>query len=309
MNYTLHQLRIFLEVVERGSITAAAEALHLTQPAVSVQLKNLQQQFQLPLYEVVQRRIQITDFGKEIAALAREMLSMSEQIAQKQALYMGLIEGNLRLSAVHTGQYIVPFLIRGFNRCYPRVQIKLWIKDKEQVVKDLSQNCIDFALLTLPPSSMQLNSLPFMPNYLVPVIGQQSRWQKLGFEDIVRQAPALLREEGSGTRQMTDAYLKKKSIAIKHFTDFNSSDAIKQAIIADMGWAILPLVSLRNELLLGQIQLIETPDFPLRTEWQFVWHKEKRLLPVAQAFLRYVESIQNQFFDEHFAWMRPFLKG
>lgn len=308
MNYTLHQLRIFLEVVEKGSITAAAEALHLTQPAVSVQLKNLQQQFQLPLYEVVQRRLHITDFGQEIAALAREVLAMTEQIEQKQALYLGLVEGKLRLSAVHTGQYLLPFLIRDFNYYYPQVQIELWVKDKRQVVEDLEQNRIDFALLTLPPTSVPLNTQAFMPNYLVPVMGRQSRWQQLRFEEVMQQAPALLREPGSGTRQITEDYLKQKGIQPHRFSEFNSSDAIKQAIIADMGWAILPLVSLRNELLLEQVQLIDSPDFPLQTQWQFVWHKEKRLSPVAQAFLQYTESSKKNFHNTYFAWMDRLLK-
>lgn len=309
MNYSLQQLRILVEVAEKGSITAAAEALHLTQPAVSIQLKNLQAQFQLPLYEVISRRLYITDFGREIAQLAREILAMSEQIGQKQALFMGLLAGSLRLSVVLTAQYLIPYLIKDFSQKHPQVQIELWVKDKQQVIDDLLHHRIDLALITLPPEKLRLSAYPFMKNYLIPVIGRQSRWRGMPFEEIVRKAPALLRERGSGTRQISEQYFRQQGISLQRYMEFNSSDTIKQAILADMGWAILPLISLHNELLLGQIELIENPAFPLETDWQFVWLTEKKLSPLAAAFLDYVRSIQVSFLEEHFSWMSTFMKS
>ena len=149
MNYTLNQLRIFLKIVQKESITRAAEALFLTQPAVSIQLKNFQDQFDIPLTEIVNKKLYVTDFGREVAAAAENILEEVYAINYKTAQYKGQLSGRLRISVVSTGKYIIPYLLADFMKAHPGVELALDVSNRANVTLNLERNETDFSLVSI----------------------------------------------------------------------------------------------------------------------------------------------------------------
>ena len=166
MNYTLNQLRIFLKIVEKQSITKASEELHLTQPAVSIQLKNFQNQFPIPLTEVVGRQLFVTDFGQEIAEAARRILKEVDSINYKLLSYQGELAGRLKISVVSTGKYVMPYFLSNFMRDNPGVDLVMDVTNKSKVVESLEENQVDFALVSVLPNHLKLNKISLMKNIL-----------------------------------------------------------------------------------------------------------------------------------------------
>ena len=160
MNFTLHQLKVFTTIVAHRSITKAAIELNMTQPAASIQLKNFQDQFEIPLSEVIGRQFYVTDFGKEIYEIALEILNKTETIQYKTAAFKGLLSGKLRISVVSTGNYVMPYFLNGFLKKHPKVELVLDVSNKTNVIKDLEQNLVDFSLVTVSPTHLELNELP-----------------------------------------------------------------------------------------------------------------------------------------------------
>lgn len=157
MNYTLRQLQVFLKVSEKQSITKAAEELFLTQPAVSIQLKNFQDQFSIPLTEVVGRKLYVTDFGKEIASAAEKIVNQVQAINYKTLSYQGNLTGRLKISVVSTGKYVMPYFLSNFMRKNDGVDLIMDVTNKAQVVRALEENTVDFALVSVLPSHLKIN--------------------------------------------------------------------------------------------------------------------------------------------------------
>ena len=167
MHYTLHQLQVFLKVSQTESITKAAEELHLTQPAVSIQLKNFQDQFEIPLTEVVGRRLYVTDFGKEIAIAAERIVDQVNAINYKTMAFKGQLTGRLKISVVSTGKYVMPYFLGDFIRKNPGIELKLDVTNKAMVVNSLDENEIDFALVSILPEALQIETVELMENELL----------------------------------------------------------------------------------------------------------------------------------------------
>ena len=166
MNYTLNQLQIFLKVVKTKSVTKAAEELHLTQPAVSIQLKNLQDQFDIPLTEVVGRKIYITAFGHEIALAAEQIIEQVNAINFKTLAYKGQLSGRLKISVVSTGKYVIPFFLSDFVQANPGIQLEIDVTNKSKVIESLEQNETDFALVSILPTNMNIEKIDLLFNKL-----------------------------------------------------------------------------------------------------------------------------------------------
>ena len=173
MNYTLHQLQIFLKVSRIQSITKAAEELYLTQPAVSIQLKNFQDQFPIPLTEVVGRKLYITDFGKEIALAAEKILNEVSTIDYKTLAYQGKLSGRLKISVVSTGKYVMPYFLNDFMNHNNGVELLMDVTNKTKVVKSLERNEVDFALVSVLPKKLKVNQVDScqINSFLSPVVG------------------------------------------------------------------------------------------------------------------------------------------
>ncbi|MFN2430704.1 MAG: LysR family transcriptional regulator, partial [Cryomorphaceae bacterium] len=172
MVYTIHQLQIFLKVVQVRSITKAADALFMTQPAVSIQLRNFQDQFEIPLYEVVGRQLFITDFGKEIAEIADRVIAELNALNYKTEAYKGILTGKLRISSASTGKYVIPHFLSGFTGLHPGVDLVLDVTNKTRVLQSLKDNEIDFALVSVVPEKLEVEEIELIENRLFLVSNQ-----------------------------------------------------------------------------------------------------------------------------------------
>lgn len=306
MNFTLHQLKVFTTIVENKSITKAANELNMTQPAASIQLKNFQDQFDIPLSEVIGRQFYVTDFGREIYEIAQEILNKTEAIQYKTEAYKGLLSGKLRISVVSTGNYVMPYFLNGFLKKHPKVELVLDVSNKTNVIKDLEQNLVDFSLVTVSPTHLDLNELPIMENKLVLVAAKNNTLlnSKVNEKTIFKTIPLIFREEGSGTRHTMQEFFKQEKIAPKSQLVLTSNEAIKQAVVADIGVSIVSLLSIKNELLQNEIKIIPTKGLPLTSTWKLIYLKKKELSPVAAAFLAYVSSERTLVFEKYFNWTK-----
>ena len=235
MNYTLNQLQIFLKIVQTQSVTKAAEELHLTQPAVSIQLKNFQDQFEIPLTEVLGRRIYITDFGKEIAVAAENIINQVYQINYKTMAYKGQLTGRLKLSVVSTGKYVMPYFLSGFMQQHDGVELLMDVTNKSNVIKSLENNEVDFALVSILPDLLAVEKLDLIRNKLY-LVGSKSVTIKRGAKpaDVFQNLPLIFREKGSGTRQTMEAFFSKNNITTLKKMELTCNEAVKQALLAGL---------------------------------------------------------------------------
>ncbi len=304
MNYTLNQLRIFLKIVQKESITRAAEALFLTQPAVSIQLKNFQDQFDIPLTEIVNKKLYVTDFGREVAAAAENILEQVYAINYKTAQYKGQLSGRLRISVVSTGKYIVPYLLADFMKEHPGVELVLDVSNRANVTLNLERNETDFSLVSVLPERLNLEEIHCMKNQLYLVgketlqVAPKGAWQK-AIEDITW----VKRETGSATRKALDEYLDSHDIQVRRHIELTSNEAVKQALIAGLGYSIMPLIGIRNELTLGQLKVTALPDLPLESMWRVVWPKGKKHNGAALAFKNYLTEQLPQIIEKNFGYI------
>ncbi|UZO79575.1 LysR family transcriptional regulator [Aquimarina sp. ERC-38] len=291
MHYTLHQLQIFSKIVEMQSITKASEDLHLTQPAVSIQLRNFQQQFPIPLTEVIGRKLYITDFGKEIASAAEKILEEVKEINYKTLAYQGQLSGVLTISVVSTGKYIMPYFLSDFIRQHKGVELVLDVTNKAQVIRSLEKNKVDFSLVSVLPDKLKIEKTELMENQLYLVGNRDKRFDKKNYDkSILSKLPLIYRENGSGTRYTMESYIEENNIPVSKKMELTSNEAVKQAVIAGLGYSIMPLIGIRNELETGLLQIILIKGFPIKSKWHMIWLKNKKFSLVAKAFLNYLEQ-------------------
>ena len=255
MNYTFHQLQVFLKVAETKSITKASEALHLTQPAVSIQLKKLQDQFDIPLTEVVGKRLFITDFGREIQEAAQNIIDQAQAIQTKTMAFKGQMVGRLKISIVSTGKYVMPYFLTGFLQKYPEVSLEMDVTNKFKVVETLEKNQVDFSLISIVPDNIQVQQLELLPNklYLLSPPGS-TKEEDLSTTGLLNKYPMIYRESGSGTRIITERFVKKRKVSVNRKLELSSNEAVKQAVMAGLGLSIMSLIGLKNELKQGQVK-------------------------------------------------------
>jgi LysR family transcriptional regulator, low CO2-responsive transcriptional regulator len=302
MNYTLHQLMIFLKITETSSITKAAEELHLTQPAVSIQLRNLQDQFEIPLTEVVGRKLIVTDFGWEIAAAAEKIIEEVQGINYKTAAFKGLMSGKLKISVVSTGKYVMPYFLSGFLKQHPEVDLKLDVTNKAKVLESLSTNEVDFALVSKMPETINVQGIELMPNQLCLVANKDFELsKKLYDESIFEEITLIYREEGSGTRLYMERYLNEKKVSVRKKIVLTSNEAVKQAVLAGMGCSIMPLIGIKNELKAGSLKIIPVKDLPIETQWNLIYLKGRKFSPVGKLYLDYLEQHKDELIRENFS--------
>ena len=307
MNYTLHQLQIFLKIVEKQSITKASEELHLTQPAVSIQLRNFQDQFPIPLTEVIGRKLYVTDFGKEIALAAETILNEVNKISYKTMAYQGQLSGVLKISVVSTGKYIIPYFLSDFIKQNEGVDLVLDVTNKERVVNSLEENEVDFSLVSVLPKHLQIEKTKLMENQLYLVGNTSEKFSKKKYnKSILSELPLIYREPGSGTRHTMERYIEKNDISVRKKMELTSNEAVKQAVIAGLGYSIMPLIGIKNELRNGDLEILPFRGLPIITHWNLVWLKAKKLSPVAEAFLAYIRSEKDRIIEEHFDWFEKY---
>ncbi len=305
MNYTLNQLQIFMKVAETKSVTKAAELLHLTQPAVSIQLKNFQDQFDIPLIEVIGRQVYITEFGKEIAQSAREILDQVQAINGKSQAFKGLLIGTLKIAVVSTGKYVMPYFLTDFLKKNPHVELLMDVSNKTKVLESLTENEVDFALVSIPPDKIAVEKIDLIENRLYLVANAENAAKLQGFEKnmaILDEMPMIYREKGSGTHYSMERFIERKDLVVSKKLELTSNEAVKQAVIAGIGISILPLIGIRNEIENGELKIVPVNGLPLQTTWSLINLSNKKLSPVALAFKRYLEENKQAVIESRFAW-------
>ena len=307
MNYTLNQLQIFLKVVQTQSITKASEELHLTQPAVSIQLKNFQDQFEIPLTEVVGRKIYITDFGLEIAEAAENILNQVHAINYKTLAYKGQLTGRLKISVVSTGKYVMPYFIADFMREHTGIELVMDVTNKNKVIESLESNEVDFALVSILPSALNVEKMDLLQNKLYLVGSENIKFKKgTDLKDIFSDLPLIFREKGSGTRLTMEGFIEKNKITVLKKMELTTNEAVKQAILAGLGYSVMPLIGIKNELQSKQLHIINIKGLPITTTWSLIWLKGKKHSPVSKAYLEYLEREKAKIILEKFSWYEAF---
>jgi len=302
MNYTLNQLRIFHKVSQTLSISKAAEELHLSQPAVSIQLRNFQDQFEIPLIEVVRKRIFLTDFGREIAESAEQILAQVYAINYRMHTHKGGLTGRLRIAVVSSGKYIAPYYVSGFVRRHEGVDLLLDVNNRTQVLRQLENNEVDFAFVSVLPETPEVHHLDLMENRLFLIGGPESEPGLLQSDQI----PLIYREPGSATRLQMEQFMKANRRNFRKKLELTSNEAVKQAIMAGLGYSLMPLIGIKNEMRNKELNIIPFPGLPLRTRWSVVWLSEKKLSPLGKAFIQYLEMEKEQIRTERFSWMEVY---
>ena len=304
MHYTLHQLQIYVKVTQNKSITKAAEDLHLTQPAVSIQLKNFQDQFEIPLTEVVGRKLYVTEFGEEIALHAQEIIAKIDEINARSQSFLGELTGKLKIAVVSTGKYVLPYFLSEFILKHESVELVMDVTNKTQVIESLEKNEVDFAFVSIVPTHMSIHQIELLHNDLYLVASKKATFPSVKRSlNPLKQKSFIFREAGSGTRMITERYFESHQVSMEKKLELTSNEAVKQAVIAGLGCSIMPIIGIRNELTLNDLQIIPAKGLPIRSEWTIIYQKGKKHSPVANAFLNHLNENKERIAQEHFGWI------
>ena len=289
-NVTLHQLRLFLSLGKHLSYTRVAEELHLTQPAVSIQIKRLEESVGLPLVEQMGKRIYLTEPGRELFEACREVLDRLRVLSEDMTGMEAGVKGPLNLAAITTAKYFMPHLLGAFLRDYPEVVPRLTITNQSRVVERLVENMDDLVIMGTLPESLELEAEYFLDNPLVvvappnhPLVGEK----RIPLERIAAER-FLSREPGSGTRAARIRLFAEHGLTIQPYMELGSSEAIKQGVMAGLGISVLSVHNLRLELESGLIAILDVEHFPLVRQWYAVHLKGKKLSNTTRKFLDFL---------------------
>lgn len=307
MNYTLHQLQIFLKVVELKSITRASEVLFLSQPAVSMQLKKFQDQFSIPLTEVVGRQLYVSEFGYEIAEAAERIQNEVEAINYKTRSQKGQLAGKLKVAIVSTAKYVMPYFLTDFMRQNNGVDLVMDVTNKTGVIRSLELNRVDFAMVSVIPEHLGLNTIQLMENRLFLVGDQQAKKDAdISIHSTFEKHPLIYREQGSATRSAMETFMETNNFPQKKKIELSSNEALKQAVISGLGLSIMPLIGLKNELKDKELFIIPHKNLPITSHWHLVWLKSKKLSPISKAYLNFINTEKVRIINETFNWFEDY---
>ena len=290
LHLTLRQLKVFESVARNLSYSRAADELHLTQPAVSMQIKQLEDNISLPLFEHLGKRIYLTEAGRELYQYSR---AISQQLADMEVALdelKGMERGKLNISVVTTANYFAPHLLARFCQRYRGVTVSLNVSNREAVLKQLADNLIDLAIMGQPPENLDIDSESFMENPLVVVAPPGHPLCQERNIPVKRLANEtfLVRESGSGTRSAMERFFATHKIKINKGMETDTTEAIKQAVQAGMGLGIMSQHTAELELETGRLKILDVQGFPIIRYWHVVNRKNKRLSGVANAFKEFL---------------------
>jgi len=286
MHITLRQLNIFEAVARHTSISRAAAEMHLTQPAVSMQIKQLEDQIGLPLLEQIGRRLYLTEAGHELRGFAQRFAVQTGELESAMDQLRGLERGLLRISVVSTANYFLPRFIARYSDRHPGVRIRLQVSNREMVLAALSDNRTDLAITGMPPDSVDVVAERFRENPLVVIANPRHVLTRAQCIDTKRLAEEtlLMREPGSGTRGATERYFSDRGLVPTPGCELSSNEAIKQAVQAGLGLAVVSLQTIELELETRRLVVLRAEGFPIMRHWYIVHRRDKRLSAASQAF-------------------------
>ena len=283
---SLRRLQVFEAVARLQSFSRAATELHLTQPAISMQVQRLEAEVGLPLYEQMGRRLDITPAGREIMACARALTQRLREAEELLAAMQGAGGGEISISAVSTAKYHVPMLLAEFRRKHPDVRVRLSVSNREQVVRDLTENSVDLAIMGTPPRGLDTIAVPFArhPIAIIAAPGHAlARRRRLPLARLADET-FLIRERGSGTRSAMERVFRERRFHPRETIEMSSNETIKQAVMAGMGVSFLSLHTVGLEVAASRLAVLEVAGTPVMRHWYVIHRERKRLSPTAEAF-------------------------
>ena len=290
MHLTLRQLKVFESVARHLNYTRAAQELFLTQPAVSMQVKQLEEHLGVALFEQLGKRIHLTEAGQEVLAYARTVTQQLDELESVLNRIKGLSGGKLRISVATTANYFIPTLLGIFSRRYPDVTISLDVTNRESLLQQLSENTVDLVIMGQPPAELDAEAEAFMENPLVIVappdhpLAHQKKIPLKRLQDEV----FLVREPGSGTRIAMERFFAERNIHLKTGMEVGSNEAIKQSVQAGLGLGLLSRATIEQELELKRLVVLDVAEFPIMRHWYMVHRQGKRLSAAAEAFKQFM---------------------
>ncbi|MFN7086823.1 MAG: LysR family transcriptional regulator [Burkholderiales bacterium] len=289
-NVTLRQLRIFDAVARHLSFSRAAEDLHLTQPAVSMQIKQIEQAAGQPLLEQVGKKIFVTEAGRALLNHARLVLRELEEAQQSLAALQGINQGTLNITLISTAKYFAPRFLAQFCELYPGVKLRLAVNNRALLLQRLLDNEIDLAIMGHPPQGLDIVAEPFAsnPHAVIACPGHRlARSHRIPFKALAREN-FLVREPGSGTRMLMERVFRDHGMSVNAAMEISSDETIKQAAMVGMGLAFLSLHTVQLELQTGRLVMLDVVEMPVLRKWYMVHGKGRRLPPVARAFREFL---------------------
>jgi len=284
---TFNQLRTLEAVVRHESVTQAARELHLTQPTVSAQLQDLQVTLDATLFEAVGRGIRSTPAAQLLRETALELFARWQRFEEELLGLQGLERGTLRIAGVTTTEYFIAQWLADYSANHPGIEIDLAVDNRDAVVNRLISDDIEIAVMMMPPAQLALASLPVMHNQLVLIGAKDHPWtqQKRLPRKALNEQPLLMREQGSGTRLATEAYLREHGLQPVLRATLGSNEAIKHAVATGLGLAVVSEHVLPKRPASEGIAILSVTGFPLKRQWQLVWRKDRKLSLAAQTFI------------------------
>ncbi len=296
---TLHQLKVFEAAARNGSFTRAAEELFLTQPTVSMQVKQLTKAVGLPLFEQVGKRLYLTQAGQELFATCREIFERISQFEMTVADLKGMKQGKLRLAVITTAKYFVPRLLGPFCQLYPGIDIALQVTNHSGIVERLKENLDDLYIMSQLPEHLDITCQPFLENPLIvlaPINHPLAKEKKISIQRLSEE-PFILREPGSGTRTAVQKLFDEHSVTLKVKLELGSNEAIKQAIAGGLGISVLSRHTISTEGYPSQLAILDVEYFPIRRYWYMVYPAGKQLSVVARTYFDYLLGVARQMPD------------
>jgi len=296
MNVTFRQLKVFQAVARQLSYTQAAQVLHLSQPAVSMQVKQLEENIGLPLFEQLGKKIYLTDAGREFYRYSLEIGHLLDEAEEIMESLKGIKGGRLAVSVATTANSFATRLLAEFSRKYGGVTISLDVTNRRGLLDQLQNNETDLVIMGRPPADLELVTEPFMDNPLV-VIAPPTH--PLALESSIpmkalQQETFVVREAGSGTRIAMERFFSEQGVRLTTGMEMTSNEAIKQAVEAGLGLGIVSIHTLELELETNRLVILDAENFPILRHWYLVHRQGKRLSPVAQAFRDFVLNSGNE---------------
>jgi DNA-binding transcriptional LysR family regulator len=290
MHVSLRQLRVFEAVARHNSYTRAAEELHLSQPAVSMQVRQLEDEIGLPLFERLGKQVVVTEAGREVFHYSRAIGQSLREMEEVLESLKGVSRGSLRIAVASTVNYFAPRLMAIFQQRHPGIGLRLDVTNRESLVQMLDSNSVDLVLMGVPPRNVEVEAEAFMDNPLVviappdhPLAGERGiPLARLAEETFV------MREEGSGTRQAMERFFSEHGQTIRHGMQMTRNEAVKQAVRSGLGLSVVSLHTIELELETGRLVTLNVEGFPDRRQWYLVYRRGKRLSPAAGAFRDFV---------------------
>jgi len=290
LHLTIRQLRVFDAVARHLSFTRAAQALYLSQPAVSMQVRQLEESIGAPLLEKQGKKLYLTEAGREFLHYCRSILQQISEAESVLAELKGLERGHLNISVVSTASYFMPQLLAKFIQQYPKISVSLQVANRDAVLKQLAENSADLAIMGQPPEGADMLSQPFMQNLLVVIAAPGhplARVRSIKPRQLAQET-FLLREQGSGTRSVMERFFASHRMTPLTSMEMDTNEAIKQAVQAGMGLGIISRHGIELELETKRLQVLDVAHFPIVRHWHLVQRRGKRLSTAAQEFKRFL---------------------